>query len=167
MPIDPITPAGGNPVEPVACPCGSGNTYRACCRPLLTGEIDAASPLALMRSRYTAYCLGETDYILSTWAPATRPATIGAVDERVRWLGLEIHGCSAEMADGIHEEVEFSATYRIGDNCFVLRENSRFLRSDGRWLYLDGTGGTTRSKVARNSPCPCGSGKKFKHCCNL
>jgi uncharacterized protein YecA (UPF0149 family) len=23
----------------------------------------------------------------------------------------------------------------------------------------------TGKKVRRNSPCPCGSGKKFKHCC--
>jgi preprotein translocase subunit SecA len=23
----------------------------------------------------------------------------------------------------------------------------------------------TNKKVRRNSPCPCGSGKKFKHCC--
>ena len=23
----------------------------------------------------------------------------------------------------------------------------------------------TKKKVRRNSPCPCGSGKKFKHCC--
>jgi hypothetical protein len=23
----------------------------------------------------------------------------------------------------------------------------------------------TRAKVGRNEPCPCGSGKKFKHCC--
>jgi hypothetical protein len=24
----------------------------------------------------------------------------------------------------------------------------------------------TRKKVSRNAPCPCGSGKKFKHCCH-
>ena len=28
-----------------------------------------------------------------------------------------------------------------------------------------GTSVTTQPKVGRNAPCPCGSGKKFKHCC--
>jgi hypothetical protein len=28
-----------------------------------------------------------------------------------------------------------------------------------------GTPVTTQPKVGRNAPCPCGSGKKFKHCC--
>jgi hypothetical protein len=23
----------------------------------------------------------------------------------------------------------------------------------------------TRKKLSRNAPCPCGSGKKYKHCC--
>src|SRR5262245_30855452 len=27
-----------------------------------------------------------------------------------------------------------------------------------------GIAGTTGGKVQRNSPCPCGSGKKYKHC---
>lgn len=29
-----------------------------------------------------------------------------------------------------------------------------------------GPGPVTKAKVGRNDPCPCGSGKKHKHCCN-
>ena len=33
----------------------------------------------------------------------------------------------------------------------------------------ESAGGTTRvrkeAKIGRNDPCPCGSGKKYKHCC--
>lgn len=147
------------------CPCGSGGTYDGCCRPLLTGRIAAASALELMRSRYSAYCLGETDYILATWAPATRPAAIGPEQTRIRWLGLQIHGCREGTGDDGRGEVEFSATYRVDGACFTLRENSRFIRSDGKWYYLDGECETIRKKPARNQPCPCGSGKKYKHCC--
>ncbi len=28
-----------------------------------------------------------------------------------------------------------------------------------------GAGPMRRSKIGRNEPCPCGSGKKYKHCC--
>jgi len=163
---DPTAMADGRAAEPAPCPCGSGGTYTACCRPLITGEIVAGSALALMRSRYCAYCLGETDYILSTWAPATRPAAIGPEQAKVRWLGLEIHGCREGTENDDRGEVEFSATYRVDGHCFTLRETSRFIRSAGRWFYLDGTCGTTRAKPARNKPCPCGSGKKYKHCCH-
>lgn len=166
MAFEPTAGPNGSFSESGPCPCGSGGQYSACCRPLLTGQSTAASALALMRSRYTAYCLGKTDYILATWAPATRPAAIGPDQAKVRWLGLEIHGCREGTADDSRGEVEFSAAYRVDGACFTLRENSRFIRSDGRWFYLDGTCGTTREKPARNKPCPCGSGKKYKHCCN-
>ena len=37
--------------------------------------------------------------------------------------------------------------------------------SDGRKGKTSVTGQTTRKKVGRNAPCPCGSGKKYKKCC--
>ncbi|MGE4560780.1 MAG: SEC-C metal-binding domain-containing protein, partial [Desulfobulbus sp.] len=37
------------------CPCESGLPFATCCRPLLSGEQQAATAEALMRSRYTAY----------------------------------------------------------------------------------------------------------------
>ena len=166
MPAEPTAIAGGRSSDPVACPCGSGDKYNACCRPLITGEVVAGSALALMRSRYSAYFLGKTDYILATWDPATRPATIGPEQAKVRWQGLEIHGYSRGTENDDRGEVEFSATYQVDGTCFTLRENSRFIRSDGSWFYLDGKCETIRKKPARNQPCPCGSGKKYKHCCN-
>lgn len=36
---------------------------------------------------------------------------------------------------------------------------------DGRSLILHPALGREEPKVGRNSPCPCGSGKKFKNCC--
>jgi SEC-C motif-containing protein len=46
----------------------------------------------------------------------------------------------------------------------TLSEKSRFVRKDGRWVYVDGEPQVSRAKVERNAPCPCGSGKKFKQC---
>jgi MtfA peptidase len=44
----------------------------------------------------------------------------------------------------------------------MLRE--MFHQDTGSLLRLTSTG---RQRYGRNSPCPCGSGKKFKHCCLL
>ena len=41
-----------------------------------------------MRSRYTAYRLGRSDYLLDTWYPATRPPAL-ALDAAQHWLGRE------------------------------------------------------------------------------
>ena len=37
------------------CPCGSGSTYKACCKRFHTKEILPAQPLDVLRSRYTAF----------------------------------------------------------------------------------------------------------------
>lgn len=86
-----------------------------------------------MRSRYSAYVLGLSNYLLATWHPRTRPASL--VLEPGRWLGLSVrrHECTGDTA-----VVEFVARYRVGGKGQRLHECSRFLREDGRWYYLDG-----------------------------
>jgi len=67
--------------------------------------------------------------------------------------------------------VEFIATYRDKNGIKRHHEIGEFERSDGRWYFLDGkavaqeTARRGASKVGRNAPCPCGSGRKFKRCC--
>lgn len=90
-----------------------------------------------MRSRYTAYTLGLEDYLLKTWHPDTRPATIGLIDEAsTQWLGLQVKQAVTTSED--IAIVEFIAKYKIGGRAYRLHEISRFTRLDGRWLYLDG-----------------------------
>jgi SEC-C motif-containing protein len=50
------------------------------------------------------------------------------------------------------------------------REWASFKKINGDWLYESGAIVPTtivreEPKVGRNDPCPCGSGKKYKHCC--
>jgi SEC-C motif-containing protein len=90
-----------------------------------------------MRSRYSAYCLGLSDYLLATWHPSTRPATLDLTAPPVpRWIGLTVrrHGPAGPDA----AEVEFVARYRVAGRAHRLHETSRFLREDGRWYYVDG-----------------------------
>ncbi|WP_374402764.1 YchJ family protein [Niveibacterium sp.] len=116
------------------CPCGGGR-YATCCGRWHAGDA-APDAEALMRSRYSAFVLGLSDYLLATWHPDTRPATLD-LDEspRAKWVGLKV--CS-HTAEGDNAHVEFIARYKAGGRAHRLHENSRFLRSDGRWYYVDG-----------------------------
>jgi len=119
------------------CPCGGGR-YDACCGPLHRGEREAATPEELMRSRYAAYALGETGYVVRTWHPRTRPDDLSP-DPGVRWTGLEV--VAAPAPDGTVGEVEFRASYETAAGPGTLHERSRFERRAGRWVYVDGVVG--------------------------
>lgn len=123
----------------VACPCGGGN-YETCCGIYLAADATqaaAGSAEQLMRSRYSAYALGLTDYVHATWHASTRPPLAELVgDEGSKWLGLEVKQ-HATMGD--QATVEFAARYKLDGRAHRLHEISRFVREDGRWYYLDGS----------------------------
>jgi len=122
------------PGEP--CPCGSGQCYALCCRPLHAGERPAASAEALMRSRYSAYVLKLATYLLATWHPSTRPSELDLAADDSKWLGLEVKRHAVQGEE--QATVEFVARYRIAGRGHRLHELSRFVREDGRWFYIDG-----------------------------
>lgn len=154
-----------------ACPCGSGQPYGQCCGPLLAGTRQAATAEALMRSRYTAYCTGNTPYVLRTWHPSTRPPALDT-DDQPQWCGLSIVRTAQGGQSDDQGMVEFVASALVRNRLCQFRENSRFVKEDGLWFYVDGdvapTGGQQEAgpgKIGRNDACPCGSGRKFKKCC--
>jgi SEC-C motif-containing protein len=123
--------------ESDACPCGSGRRYAECCGQLHFSAKNEMTAEALMRSRYSAYVLKLADYLLASWHPSTRPASMDlAENDGTKWLGLEIKRC--QQQDENHATVEFVARYRIAGRGHRLHELSRFVREDGRWFYLDG-----------------------------
>ena len=118
-----------------ACECGSGRKYVDCCGRWHAGE-PAPDAQALMRSRYTAFVRGLGDYILATWHPSKRPASI-EFEPAQKWLGLKI--VAAKTMGAATAEVEFIARFRIGGaSAARLHERSRFVRQGGRWSYVDG-----------------------------
>lgn len=90
-----------------------------------------------MRSRYTAYTLGDADYLRHTWHPHTRPAALELEPNR-RWLGLKIRATSGGAAGERTGTVEFVARFKVDGKGHRLHERSRFVFEDGRWLYVDG-----------------------------
>lgn len=119
------------------CPCGSTKIYKTCCEPLHRGDA-ASTAEALMRSRYTAFALGLTEYIQRSWHPSKRPPPSSAIDngDTPRWTGLRIH--RHEIIDDDRALVEFTARYKINGRAFALREVSHFVRENGHWFYVDG-----------------------------
>jgi SEC-C motif-containing protein len=91
-----------------------------------------------MRSRYSAYAKALVPYLLRTWDASTRPADL-ELDPALHWVALEV---LATSGGGEHDEtgtVEFAAHHDRGGISGVLHEVSRFRRSDGCWVYLDGS----------------------------
>ena len=111
-----------------------------------------------MRSRYSAFVLGEVEYLIYSDTNSNEAAKeeLFAFSKGVEWIGLEIVAANADT-------VEFKAYYNLNSKTQLLHERSRFIQLDGIWKY--DTGELLGSKIERNIPCPCGSGKKFKKCC--
>lgn len=119
------------------CPCLSGLPYAGCCERLMRAAATAQTAEQLMRSRFSAFAVGEPDYLLSTWHPSTRPATL-ELDDDLRWYRLDIVSTREGGPFDQAGVVEFEAFYRSPDGPGSQHEISRFVREDGRWLYLDG-----------------------------
>lgn len=161
------------------CPCGSGRAFAACCGPYLSRAEAAPTAEALMHSRYAAYARGDTDYLEMTLLPRKRAGFSAAATKAwsvdVTWTGLEVGRTEAGGAGDETGVVAFTARYVKAGEAMELREVSRFKKKGGRWFYVEGVEGDAPEAVApaaakapevgRNSPCPCGSGKKFKRCC--
>ena len=119
-----------------ACPCGLPASYADCCGRYHAGPLalQAPDPVSLMRSRYSAFVLDVRAYLLDTWHPSERPASLEAPEPGLRWLGLDVK--SAQMRDDSHGIVAFVARSKLGGRAHRLQEVSEFVREDGRWFYL-------------------------------
>lgn len=120
------------------CPCRRGEPFDGCCGPILAGDKAAPTAETLMRSRYTAYVVGDVEYLLRSWHPDTRPAEL-ALDPAQRWLFLEIVGTQRGGPFDDNGTVEFIAHYTLDGTRDTMHELSTFVRVDGAWVYLDGT----------------------------
>jgi SEC-C motif-containing protein len=90
-----------------------------------------------MRSRYSAFALGDRAYLLATWHPTTRPRRLD-LDPDVRWTGLDVLATAGGSLLSAEGTVEFRAHYVRDGGAGAQHETSRFARDGGRWHYLDG-----------------------------
>jgi SEC-C motif domain protein len=156
---------------PKACPCGSGKVLDDCCGPILAGRRTAPTAETLMRARFTAHVLHDFPFLHRTYKPTSRQPYVAEEGKpTIQWTRLEVHNHSLGRTPDL-AYVEFSAYGMENGAEMVLHEKAEFVREDGAWIYTrplrEGPAPFKQAapKVGRNDPCPCGSGKKYKHCC--
>ena len=121
------------------CPCGSGIKYKKCCRPYHRGKL-APDALTLMKSRYSAYAAGEVEYLIAT----THPDHPEMQKDRQKWKKEILDFCRMERFEGLEilewepGEEEAFVTFIAHLGSGSMRERSRFLRRENRWLYHSG-----------------------------
>jgi SEC-C motif-containing protein len=142
------------------CPCqrqqANPRVYAECCEPFHQG-VTAPTPTHLMRSRFSAYVLGLSQYVSESWHASTRPSDLQLTPDN-NWLKLDI-----VKAQGT--QVHFSAYFNDDNTFAALEEVSDFVFEGDRWFYVNGKTETHTVSLGRNDVCLCGSGKKFKTCC--
>lgn len=160
--------------EVIACPCCSGKEFAACCKEIVEGTKFAATPLELMRSRYTAHVYKNMPHILRTMRGKAlklfdEELTYSEWFEQCLWKKLEIIDAPVVPKYGKEGVVEFKAFYDFKGAENVMHERSKFEKEDNQWFYVSAQKKNadikTSEKVGRNDACPCGSGKKYKKCC--
>ena len=158
-----------------ACPCGSGNAYAACCQPFLEHPSTVPTAESLMRARYTAHVLKKVDFIVNTTHASTYRADhhqeIVTWIESTTWKKLQVVETHQGGVNDQEGYVLFKAWYEQDGTAKVHDEYSYFKKEEGVWYFVQGRPPVVKSKpvrsqkVARNAPCSCGSGKKYKRCC--
>ena len=121
------------------CPCGSGSKYKKCCAKYHKGAL-APDALRLMKSRYCAYALCDSRYIIKT----THPDNPDYTDNIKKWnksildFSRQTNFLSLEIIEFLEGEKEAFVTFTARLSSGDLKEKSRFLKLRDRWLYIDG-----------------------------
>jgi SEC-C motif-containing protein len=117
------------------CPCGAGRPYDDCCGRYHRGDAHAPTAEALMRSRYSAFAVGDVDYLRDTWHPSTCPAHLAPDTDR-HWTRLDVRSTTAGGVFDAEGTVTFEAHYEVDGRPGVQREESAFVRENRTWYYV-------------------------------
>ena len=123
-------------LDEMNCPCCSGKTYENCCEPYHLGKDLPQTPEQLMRSRFTAFALVLTNYLVETTHSSTQKdndfSDIEDWAKSNKWLKLEIVFAK-------ENKVRFRAFYQDKNNeIYEHDELSTFAQENGKWFYVDG-----------------------------
>jgi SEC-C motif-containing protein len=121
-------------VDVDTCPCGLGDGYADCCGRFHAGAHPPTAEL-LMRSRYSAFAVGDAGYLLRTWHPSSRPRTL-TLDPAQRWVRLAVLDTRDGGLFDTAGTVRFRAVFIHDGQRGRVEETSRFTRENGLWVYL-------------------------------
>ena len=126
------------------CPCGSLIKYKKCCKPFHEDIKTPINALELMKSRYCAYAIEKSEYIILTTHQNNRDFNTDTkawnndildFSKNTKFEKLEI----LEFIDGQTESfVTFKANITQNKQDVSFIEKSRFVKENGKWQYIDG-----------------------------
>ena len=126
------------------CPCGSLIKYKKCCKPFHEDIKTPINALELMKSRYCAYAIEKSEYIILTTHQNNRDFNTDTkvwnndildFSRNTKFEKLEI----LEFIDGQTESfVTFKANITQNKQDVSFIEKSRFVKENGKWQYIDG-----------------------------
>lgn len=122
------------------CACGRKKVYKKCCGLIHQDIKMALTAEDLMRSRYTAFTMGNADYLQKSHHSYTRPSKKESVEieqwaKSVSWLKLEILNHTNGAITDNKATVAFKAYYMETFIEEVIYENSYFEKENGVWKY--------------------------------
>ncbi|WP_114325066.1 YchJ family protein [Candidatus Colwellia aromaticivorans] len=166
-----------------ACFCGANCDFSSCCQPYINKEMLVQTAEQLMRSRFSAYALGNAQYIYDTYAKSSQAAqSVENIDDWSKacvWIALKVYPVVNNVNNTTEQFVEFSAFYIINNTLCELREKSRFILEESmsptitentevkeqlslnaplkQWRYIDGDiiSHSELANIKRNDLCPC------------
>ena len=131
---------------PKACLCGSGKDYSACCKPLHAGARPASDAVELMRSRFTAFCLGLPEYLWDTLHSQNEASVQGkdAYCAKIARAPQTMQKCTLRVLDtrepdahGV-AQVLFYADIAVHKRSRAFVEQATFVQENGEWRYIAG-----------------------------
>lgn len=119
------------------CPCHSHKPYAQCCAPYHRSQ-NAPNPLALMRSRYSAYALGNAEYIIATTHPDHSESSqpLAARRKQIKHFCRTTTFKDLAILDSTETTVTFKATLLHAGQDASFTETSAFARLNHRWFYV-------------------------------
>lgn len=122
------------------CYCGNNKTYKSCCEVFHLNEGKTKTAEQLMRSRYSAFVLGNGDYLMATHHSSTRPLkekkAIVKWAKSVQWIKLEVTETSKGTENDIEGTVTFNAYFFDNGKVDIIHEKSAFVKENNQWFYL-------------------------------
>ncbi|PCI31372.1 MAG: Sec-C motif domain protein [Flavobacteriaceae bacterium] len=125
------------------CNCGSEQNYEACCKLVHIDIHNAKTAEMLMRSRYSAFCKADGDYLIKSQAKKHAPSSteikeIVSWAKSVTWVKLEVIASTHGQANDHTGTVTFKASYFDADGMGIIEEKSLFEKENGHWVYVTG-----------------------------
>ena len=125
------------------CPCCSGKEYEECCKIFHDGK-SPENALQLMRSRYSAYVLNKSDYIVETTHPANSQYSKNLFEWKrsISQFSLMTTFHQLEILDFTENDtfatVTFVAHVSQDGKDATFTEKSLFEKINHLWLYREG-----------------------------